>query len=529
MLASPKRLTAAVQDVPADLQAAEALADWRNHVRWPIGIDEANRICAAQMREALKWAGSLDAGLPRDSALLALPDILGYGRAIVLLALAVSRAQEWGIRLVGSDPELSYLQSGQGPLPDRSAPILPPEKVRFQLARRFMRIRSWSSPLRTVNAFINPTAVAISHNSLLRKAAAGAQGAVGFRHAGLILDAALRQSNDTAAMRHDASRLAHAILADTIRDDACRSRAADLLQAVAGSHFAKAVRTMQALRVAHLPETVWAGSGGLYPLRAVGLEILRRGGKVIRFDHGKPKGFVEAREIDALVEFAVSSEFVTATEDAAALTRDYSDESLISWMKHPRIGGTDGDPTFARLPAMRERRARADRLRVVYAPTQLLGFRQMLPVQQPDVVHLNWQMEMVQALQAMPVDLSCQPHPGGLFTGRPHPLASLSKTISGNFDAQLKDADVFVFDYPSTTAMWEAACTDARIVFLDIGAGKMTPPIARLFRDRAEIISVAHDDCNRPVLDKTALREAVLGPGRSIDPMPLRRLLAGAA
>jgi hypothetical protein len=116
-----------------------------------------------------------------------------------------------------------------------------------------------------------------------------------------------------------------------------------------------------------------------------------------------------------------------------------------------------------------------------------------------------------------------------LFIGRTHPLSSMTRTISGNFDAQLQRADVFVFDYPSTTAMWEAACTDARVVFLDIGAGKMTPPIAKLFRERAQVIDVVLDEGNRPMLNKAILREAVLGSGPPVDPMPLRRLLAGTA
>jgi hypothetical protein len=76
--------------------------------------------------------------------------------------------------------------------------------------------------------------------------------------------------------------------------------------------------------------------------------------------------------------------------------------------------------------------------------------------------------------------------------------------------------------------LWEAACTDARIVFLDMGAGTMTREIATLFNARASVIKIAHSEGNRPVLDKAVLRDAVLGASGQIDPMPLRRLLAGA-
>ena len=529
MLDSAEPIALTVREVPADIDAALRLGDWRKRVWWPLGLPESNGLAIAQVRRALTWVGTLDDALEQDSALLALPDILAYGRAIVLTALAASRAADARVRLLGSDPVLDFLQTGLEPLPDHSRPIIPRERITLSLARRVARIRSWSGPLRTMAAFLNPAVVAISHNTLLRKTAAQTRQAIGFYHADRMLASARRRRHyGPPSNLHDASALAHAILGNAVPSEPFRSRAVALLEAMAKPHLATAVRDMSSLRAVRLPEVVWAGSAGLYAPRAVGLEILRRGGQVIRFDHGKPKGFVEAREFDALVEFAACSEFVVATEGAANITRQNSDESLLSWMRHPCIRGSDGDPTFARIPPSRGARARSRRLRVVYAPTQLLGFRQLLPVQQPDVVHLNWQIEVAETLRKLPVELLCQPHPEGLFKGRPHPLESVATTTRGDFDEQLGMADVFVFDYPSTTALWEAAaCTEAPIVFLDVGAGKMTPAVERLFRERAKVIGVEHDDGNRPVLDKSVLAEAVLGTPIPADPMPLRRLLAG--
>lgn len=527
MLASPERAIFPASDVPADVESALRLPDWRERIWSPLGTAEANRIGAGQVRAALAWASAHDDVL-RDAALLALPSILAYARAIVFLALATSRAERSGLRLLSNEPELSYLLSGEGPLPDRSAPIMVAEpRMRFELGRRLLRVRSWSSSLRTAAAFVDPMAVAVSHNPLLRKAAANAGRPVGFRHSNSILNKVRRRASSAPEQAHDARSLALTILGNVVPEEPYRTRTLALLQSTAEPHLALAVRDMQALRNARLPKSVWSGTGGLYAQRAIGIEVLRRGGDVVRFDHGKPKGFVEAREIDALVEFSVSSEFVVPTEEAAAVTRRYSDESLLPWMKHPRIRGIGGDPTFARLPAARMPRDPSRRLRVVYAPTQLLGFRQLLPVQAADVIYLDWQMRVAQALSELPIDLVCQPHPEGLFKGRPHPLEKVAISISGNFDAQLEQADVFVFDYPSTTALWEAACTDARIVFLDLGSGRMTPEIAALFAKRARVIDVIYDEANRPALDRAALVDAVMSNHGDIDPMPLRRLLAG--
>ena len=311
-------------------------------------------------------------------------------------------------------------------------------------------------------------------------------------------------------------------------DEPYRRRAFDLVEAMARAHLKKAVFDMSALRSEPLPDEIWTGSGGLYAPRAVGLEVLRRGGRVRRFDHGTPREFVATIETTTLLELAVSSEFVLATEGAAKICRDELDESLLPPSHSIAIHGADGDPVFARVPARRARAQAGERLRVVYAPTQLLGFRELVPALPPDVVHLDWQMRVAEALQELPVDFICQAHPEGLFKNRPHPLETVAPTIRGDFDSQLQSADVFIFDCPTTTALWEVACTDARIVYLDMGAGTMTPTVAKLFAERATVIPVVHDENNRPVLDAGALRRAVLDDAAKPDPTAFRRLLAGA-
>jgi hypothetical protein len=136
-------------------------------------------------------------------------------------------------------------------------------------------------------------------------------------------------------------------------------------------------------------------------------------------------------------------------------------------------------------------------------------------------------MRVAEFLRALPVEFVCQAHPEGLFLNRPHPLEAVVPALRGNFGAQLEKADVFVFDYPNTTALWEAACTDARIVYLDMGAGKMTPEVARAFAKRATIVPVLHGEDHRMTFDAKSLRDAVLTQGAPADPTKFRQLLAG--
>jgi hypothetical protein len=516
-----------LQEIAADIDTALAHTDWRRRVSWPVGLAEASRIGSAQMRAALSWAQEeREDDLLRDAGLLALPVILGYARAIVLAALATERAARAGARIDAAAPEFAYLRGGQGRPPARHEAILSPVAVRSPLLRRIARMGTWTAPARLPRALMRPQAVAVSHNSLLCATAMNEGRAVGFRHAETILGTARRRTGASPPAVGHAMALAQVLAGDSVLDESYRSRALDLIATTAQVHLDKALADMAALRNVRLPDEIWSGSGGLYAPRAVGLEVLRRGGRVTRFDHGTPREFVETAELTTLLELSVSSEFVLATAQAAAICRERIDSSRLDLPRPVAIRGGNGDPIYAGGPRQRPPKPAGARLRVVYAPTQLLGFRQLVPALPPDVIYLDWQMRVAEALRVLDVDFICQAHPEGLLKDRPHPLAEVAMTLRGNFEAQLHAADVFVFDCPTTTTLWQAACTDARIVFLDIGAGTLAPPVAKLVAARATVIPVAHDEDNRMLLDGDRLRAAVL-EDRAVDPSAFRRLLAG--
>lgn len=514
--------------LPADIGTALAQPEWRHTVSWPVGLVQTNGICVQQVRDALAWTQQIDDQLLRDATSLALPVLLAYGRAIVLAALAIETANARGTHISGTAAELNYLLTGEGPLPVRGEPVLPPARFNLSYARRVARMRSWTPLARVPRALVSPRAVAIGHNPLLRAVAREERGAIGFRHAETILDVARRKPVSPIDVSEVSRGLASGIVDSVKLSRLYRSRALQLVEAVAENHVGKAARDLAALRSASLPLEVWSGSGGLYAPRAIGIEVLRRGGRVRRFDHGTPREFVVTPEITALLELSVSSEFTLATRGAADICRAEMRANRLAGDRDVTISGAAGDPVFRRVPVQRKR-GDGRKLRVVYAPTLLLGFRQLVPALPPDPVHLDWQMRVAEFLNALPVEFVCQAHPEGLFHNRPHPLEAIVPTLRGNLNAQLEKADVLVFDYPTTTALWEACCTDARIVYLDMGAGRMTPEIARLFAQRATILPVVHGDDHRMTFDLAALRDAVLADTGAADPSAFRRLLAGDA
>ena len=142
-------------------------------------------------------------------------------------------------------------------------------------------MRSWTPLARVPRALVSPRAVAIGHNPLLRAVAREERGAIGFRHAETILDVARRKPVSEIDVSDVSRGLASSIVDSLKLSGLYRSRALKLVEAVAENYVGKAARDLAALRSASLSLEVWSGSGGLYAPRAIGIEVLRRGGRFV--------------------------------------------------------------------------------------------------------------------------------------------------------------------------------------------------------------------------------------------------------
>jgi hypothetical protein len=370
----------------------------------------------------------------------------------------------------------------------------------------------------------------VSHNSLLRDAARTSEERVGFRHADSWLEQIrARAGNVTPVEGLDDLAVSLAKLLATVEglEEVLQQRLGDLIALHAHRVLKQAARDLAALKsCGDLPRQLWSGSGGYYPVRALSLEILRRGGSVRRFDHGGPNGFTEEEEGVAFAEMAVSTEYVTATPEVAQMSKAVGPERLVESFRKVKIYGHKGDPAFRRAATL-SRQQTGPRRKVVYVPTALIGFRQLYPPLLPDAVSLDWQLRLAETLAALPVDLACRPHPEGHHPGDCHPLGRVAPLVGGSFEQVMSRADLFIFDYPLTTTFWQCLCTDVPIVFLNMEVDELTPTARALIDRRCRVIPVAYDEHNLPQIDSTALADAVVGAGETADPSEFRRLLAG--
>jgi hypothetical protein len=522
---------------PFDYQAALDTPGWRETVAWPLSFAETFRVTRAATGAALGLIDRLDEEMLRPAALLGLGSVLALSRSLVENAFVAQAADASGMRILGGPPELAVLggaaRTEQSSGVNDPALFKPMSAPRGEALRRLARTASWTSPWRLPVAILTPEIVAVSHNDMLRDAARHAGTAVKYFQAEALLRAArVHPEAAPKALWGDlddfAARLSKRLAHIEGLSSPYRARLAKLLESLIAPAHRKAVTDLAGLRrLRKLPRKLWSGSGGYYPARAVGIEVRRRGGNVTRFAHGWFAGMAGVTEGLVFSELAVSDRYVVETPIGAHCLTDASANGPMAICARAEITGNTGASALAALALDRPARANS-RPQVIYAPTILRGQRQFLPPILPDVIYLDWQFRLVEALQNMPVNLMCKPHPEGLLRGKRHPLADIAPTSTQPFESHIAWADRFLFDYGQSTTFAEALCTDRPIIFIDMGNPIFNARVKDMIARRCHVISARFDGRNRPLVDSDALQEALCGGSEQVDSSEFRCLLMGA-
>ena len=514
--------------VPFDLAASEREAGWRDVLRWPLDPVEGR---AASLDLADRLAGflaALDDHDELDTAVLAAPVVLNGAITLGLAALAVERAMQLGIALAGGPPEVAFLAGAAGG-GDIDTPLAaqPPVRPRWPALRHVARTASWTPARLLPRVVLRPDATAVTHNPILRAYARNGRLAVRFWQAERMLDAAGVPAVSTPddAASDLAARLVSAVVPALALTESSGARLAHLLRNRTAMSLGTAQAALRAFSCwCRLPREVWLGTAGRMPARVIAVAARRRGGRVTSFDHGGGLFLRRTGATATIREFAVVDRVVVATETVAALGRraqPYRSPAVAR-----EVLAVCGDPTFRRIRTGEP--ARASRRRVMYLPTPLRGFRQFVPPHLPDVVALDWHMRLARTLSGLPIDLVVRPHPEGALPGAHHPVTkAYTPMIDGPFHWVVGMVDGFTFDYPHSTAFWEALCTDRPVVLIDLGTGDLSDETKAIVARRCRIIDGRFDDRNRPHVDHASLEDAVCGGPSTADPTEVRILLAG--
>lgn len=514
--------------IPATLDAWAAAPD---SVAWPAPFVDIVAPLADVYRRYLDAASAIDDADARSVVLLgrrAMPVM-----ALVQFALWTAAAQRGGQRFVGH-AVLDHL-AGAGPLPDEALQSIgqPENRPRLQWLRRLARTSSWTPPLRLPSAMLRPDGVALTHNALLRAHLRSVSHTVrnayesDFAPAGGGRDEAFVRRIDADAL---AGQMAGTLSDGLALDDDLRDRLAAAIRPVLRESCLDSADLLGQLRATRrLPRQLWSGTGSKHMSRALGIEVLRRGGEVVRCDHGGSFVLLDSPDSVALNELAVSSRFVVATPAAATSAGLVAGQARAAAFADCSLAGGPGDPGLdVGAAAFRRSTSTTGRRRVMYVSTLFYGLHQVSPPVLPAPLYADWQTRLVALLRSLPVELVCKPHPGGL---RPPPEFEPTRDIavaSARFEQAVADADVLVYDFPATTTLAVGLCTDRPVVLIDHGTMRFSETHKAAIAARCRVVRAAYDDRNRPVVARETLEEAVCSGPDAVDPGYFRRLFLGA-
>lgn len=519
---------------PFNLEATALDPDWRVGLSWPLPQSEMRSAVAGPAHRLMDYLPTLPA-VDRDIVLLAMPRFLPATRYGLEIALCLQAADRADMAFAGEDSTARRLRGDHADTPAFSsgggATVSLPRRA---LLRRVARTASWTPPHRMPTALLAPKATAISHNGLLLNEARRRRGSLRFHQAESFVLAG-RRTGSPSGVPPGALPDAAAIVDVLCREPALETGyASELRRLIAGTvsqAIASAAGDLAGLsRLPKLPEEIWSGTGGQWASRAVGLAVLARGGRAVRFDHGGTTVMARDPQHLALVEAAVSSTYVLPTQTASDQVSGgaFGDTQNL---RECTLAGAEGDRHFRSVPRTSVRSysvaGSTARPRVVYAPTILRGARQFHNGLLPDPVYLDWQLRVAEHLMDSPVDLLCKPHPEGLLRGQPHPLRRVAPTSDRRFEDEMAEADVFLIDHAESTTFWTALCGDKPVVLLDLGTWQAAPPVDAALAARAHVLTVRFDERNLPIIPPNLpdlLRQVA---GQRADPGFFRALLAG--
>ena len=215
----------------------------------------------------------------------------------------------------------------------------------------------------------------------------------------------------------------------------------------------------------------------------------------------------------ALGELAVSTTFVLETQALAEQEEMIEVCEIVAPLLKTSVMGAVGNKAIGNLPLNRSSHSRKKHPTVIYVGTPSRGFTRHGLVALPEVIILDWQFRLANFLNQLPINLVYKPHPGGYFSGLRHPVQNFARTEYIPFEDLMEQADVFVFDTCLTTTMWEAVCTDRRVVYIDMGMYKFHRAVEPIFRRRCDIIQVTYDENQRPCFNSDELETAILSNG----------------
>jgi hypothetical protein len=519
--------------IPFDATAMRDMPAWREGLTWPNTPVQMARHVRQCMADYLGLAGDHPERDTRRLLMVAGPFIVRRALQLLDYSRNLQDAEIAGIDLVSSHVEFEFFRIG-GTAPTHPAshfitsnPVVP----RHPLIRKLINIRRWTPPLKVPLALMFPTVTSFSGNSPLMHEYVGASHErLTHRDPGhFLIEARAMRQTEGSGNGHALKELADHITICLAKSGTLDGIYLDRFQETARPNVETILGGVQddlmRLRHVELPTMVWTSSS-LYQSRIVAHEIIRRGGSVVKFDHGGSTGMNGWPERDAFVDLNGATRLVMATNTAARITRKAGPEKFIAPVHDSEIVGGDGFPHIKQISRAKPPVSAPSRRRVMYCPTFSHAHSSNPTETMGEPIHTDFSLRIAEALAKLPSDFVVKPHPHSVPSNGKHYTEAVADVSYATFEDVMHDVDVFVFDTINSTTFWETLCTHKLVVLLHLGSGSISAEIRPLLERRCTVLEAVYDDRGRPQIDLTALEDAVLTGPHHADPVEFRQLLA---
>jgi hypothetical protein len=515
---------------PFDFQATEALTNWRDELYWPV-LPATLHCCYSRYVDRYLQLIS-DTKDENERNVILLMNSLSTGLPLLESALSLQEAAKAGVPLQGGPEGTEFLSESS-----HRDIIASTKSTRFNVLQSsraptlasFRVSQRWHSPLNFLAAMAKPEARIISTNPLLLEAACQMSTRSKYLDPTTILKSGRKLADQVAndnTVQDLASRISLVLADEPLLEEDYKDRLRKILRHHLLDLLPSLVREMDGLsKVSSIPDRIWSGTGSKYASRALGIEVLRRGGEVRRFDHASTLGILYSPEFAASLELSVSSHYIFPSDFIAknvtisgALNKvaSYRDIEIEVFERR-----SSPAPKPVRPPSNTGRR------KVYYVPTMVRSQGRHVFSAVPPIMYLDWQLRLASMMVEEGIDLICKPHPEGVFENRRHALEEVAEVDYRRFEETVSDADIFVFDRNFSTTFALALATDRPVVYIDLGAPNFHQAVDPLVASRCHVLQASYDDRNLPQIDARELSDAINSSPVRVDSDEFSHLLFG--
>jgi hypothetical protein len=276
-----------------------------------------------------------------------------------------------------------------------------------------------------------------------------------------------------------------------------------------------------------IPESeIWSCMTGRYAGRLIDIEARRRGQKVVRFSHGGAFGTIDAEAALIVSELICADQFVLANDTLASAARpgERGAEILQNRDMNDVIVGAHGDPVFDQVIFSPPKKS--EKTKVLFVMTGFFeGLFQNPPVP-ASVVALDWRLTLIEKLRSWGVEVVVRPHPEdlGAFEKTSDQFSAVS--VGNSFQDALRDVNILLFDWPYSTAFWEALCSGTPTILINTPSAEFSPKNREKLAHSLRVLPPVFMNDGKISIDWDRLKSAVLEAPWGGDPILSRSVFS---